>query len=213
MDLLYKITCTINGKAYIGVTNHLSKRLSVHKTFALHRQSPFPFYRAIRKYGWDAFQVQILYSGDDARNLEAKFIKEQKTLVPNGYNVAEGGAGRPGKRSPMSEETKKKIGNANRERKATPAQLAALSLHRHDKWTQKRRFAFSQKMKGRSTPWLQGTKNHSARSYSINIPDGQLVTVNNLGGFCKTHNLNIRSVYTAIYKYGGYYKGYNIIYA
>jgi hypothetical protein len=66
------------------------------------------------KYGWENVRHEILYSNltlDEAKQLERKSILEFNS-VENGYNVSVGGGGTFG--IPCSEETKRKIGDANR---------------------------------------------------------------------------------------------------
>lgn len=53
---IYKLTCVINGKIYIGKASVLSTRLSGHKT----AKGGGSLQNAIIKYGWDSFTVEIL---------------------------------------------------------------------------------------------------------------------------------------------------------
>jgi group I intron endonuclease len=73
---------------------------------------------AIQKHGRENFSMVILQDGitelDELNILEKKYIKDLGTMVPNGYNVEEGG-----KSYPMSDATKKKIGIANKGRNIT----------------------------------------------------------------------------------------------
>ncbi|MCG3177046.1 MAG: hypothetical protein MOGMAGMI_02012 [Candidatus Omnitrophica bacterium] len=103
---IYKITNTLTGKAYIGATDNLRKRIASHK-----RQSNCNdlFHRDILKYGWDKFKVEILSDGicadEDADQKEREAIREHNTIAPNGYNKQRGG-GR--KRPLVTEEAKRK---------------------------------------------------------------------------------------------------------
>jgi group I intron endonuclease len=60
---IYKITNKINGKCYIGQSQHIEKRWTDHKT-ASHNQNDkgyeYPLYRAFRKYGIDNFTFEII---------------------------------------------------------------------------------------------------------------------------------------------------------
>lgn len=116
--IIYKATNTISGKAYIGITENLHKRRIEHKCLA-NRGFQFHFYKAIRKYGFDSFNWEILEECDDrksAANREIELIVEHDTF-DNGYNGTKGGDG--GFKAAHTEETKKKIsqggmGNTNR---------------------------------------------------------------------------------------------------
>lgn len=110
------MTNKINGKIYIGYTSkELKKRKYQHKQYALKRNSPFDFHQAIRKYGWDNFEWQVIYeSWDDDHCLtvmEPQFISDYKSFGPNGYNMDKGGKkGMMGlKRKPLTEEQRKNI--------------------------------------------------------------------------------------------------------
>ena len=73
------------------------------------------FYPAIQKYGWHSFRHEILYTDltqEEAGQMEIKLIAEYGTLDPEkGYNLDLGGAVRH-----HSQETKRKIGAANKGR-------------------------------------------------------------------------------------------------
>ena len=91
---IYKATNIQNGKCYIGFTKNYKKRLKEHKRGSLERDNVF--YRAIRKYGWDSFDWQIIYQskdGDYCKNImETHFIIENDSYS-NGYNMTNGGDG------------------------------------------------------------------------------------------------------------------------
>lgn len=90
MGIIYCYTNKINNKQYIGQTLWEKQRYNQHKRC----YEDSVFHRAIQKYGFDNFEYKILYTSDNIEELnqmEQKFIKELNTLVPNGYNVDQGG--------------------------------------------------------------------------------------------------------------------------
>lgn len=111
--LIYKATNLINGKLYIGQTTQIQEYLKGKYT-----GSGSAFKKAKRKYGRKNFKFEILQyielKGLDKDlqiqldNLETHYIKRFDTLVPNGYNLIEGGRG--GKKHSI---TKEKIAKAN----------------------------------------------------------------------------------------------------
>jgi len=108
--VIYKLTSP-SGKSYIGQTCNFRMRCHQHKYSGSHctRLSS-----AIKKYGFDSFIHQILESGlsdEQANDLEEKYIKEHKTLHPNGYNLTSGGM-----TSRHSDESKKLISLAQKGR-------------------------------------------------------------------------------------------------
>lgn len=90
----YKITNTINNKAYVGYTGqyHATTRWKQHLSLAKRGDSQV-LYSAMQKYGIENFTFQVLdtlnLSPEEAIKQETKFIIEHNTLVKNGngYNV------------------------------------------------------------------------------------------------------------------------------
>jgi len=117
---IYKLTCNVNGKSYIGVTNNPKERMSGHKSRAKHG-SMCPIHSAIRKYGINAFEMTILAEIISEKKyafeiIEPKFIAKNRTNIKGiGYNLTEGGEGIRSsfERKPHSEETKEKIRQAH----------------------------------------------------------------------------------------------------
>ena len=96
--LVYKITNQINGKVYIGITTgSIQKRWREHKC-AANKGNQLPLYKAIRRYGYEAFLIEQLSTADrleDLKAQEVKFIKEFGSFYAdgNGYNMTDGGDG------------------------------------------------------------------------------------------------------------------------
>lgn len=94
-NTIYKATNSINGKSYIGFDSAWPKRMNRHLENANYNREG-KFYDAIRKYGWDKFQWEILYQSEDKKHtlnvMESHFIKEHNTFN-RGYNMTEGGEG------------------------------------------------------------------------------------------------------------------------
>ena len=102
-----------SGKIYIGQTCQVvNKRWGRGSGYKAHPH----FYNAIKKYGWDNFEHVIIADSltkKEADYLEKYLIAYYETMNPlKGYNLTKGGEGTSGK--VVSEETKKKIGDANR---------------------------------------------------------------------------------------------------
>ena len=118
MFTIYKVTNKVNGKAYIGFDSKWPSRKYVHVCEAITRQNKkYPLYRAIRKYGVNNFEWEVLYQSDDKEHtlnvVENKMILEHNTHFKDGhgYNMTYGGEGALG--WIPSDETKRKIGLAN----------------------------------------------------------------------------------------------------
>ena len=106
--IIYRVTNKINGKQYIGQTIHsFEHRKSEHISKSITNNDKMYFHRAIKKYGKEAFKWDIIHACDtiDMLNFCEKFyIGLHNTMVPNGYNLKEGG-----KNAKCSKETKVKL--------------------------------------------------------------------------------------------------------
>ncbi len=108
----YKITCSVNGKAYIGATAQgVGKRFLQHMSRAGNPAgAEFAIFlsRDVRKHGAEAFSVEHIASArtfDDLLELEKLLIAQHDTLDPAGYNRTMGGEGMLGyRRSPTEAE-------------------------------------------------------------------------------------------------------------
>ena len=129
---IYKATCTLNGKMYIGYSEDFSKRKDGHKACSKRKKNKEnAFYKAIREFGWDNFTWEIIYEGSDSNHtmnvMEPYFIAEYHTYIDdplcNGYNSTKGGGYSYG----CAEETKRKISQANKGSKRTPEEKAKMS--------------------------------------------------------------------------------------
>lgn len=92
--IVYKLTNQVNGKEYVGVTKKSWCRRWGNHLYRAKHGGPEAIYGAIRKYGKDNFQVVILAeceTENELGRLEKKYISELKTMIPNGYNMTEGG--------------------------------------------------------------------------------------------------------------------------
>ncbi len=114
MGVIYKITCNINGKVYIGQTKHTAnKRFKKHKKDARYllkhgkvkKGTCVKLYNAINAHGENNFTISTLIEATipELDALEIQFILEYDS-ISNGYNQKSGG-----NRSDHSEQTKKQI--------------------------------------------------------------------------------------------------------
>lgn len=83
---IYKITNTINGSCYVGVSRHLYRR------FAQHQKAKSHIGEAIRKYGVHSFELSIIFVGDDAKCYEIEPLLIAEHVAK--YNVTHGPAQR-----------------------------------------------------------------------------------------------------------------------
>lgn len=93
---IYKLTSP-SGKVYIGQSTNIACRINQYKN--LHCEAQIKLYRAILKYGFYSFTVEVLWATNDETNvrsildeLEIDFINIYNA-VSNGYNIKLGGYG------------------------------------------------------------------------------------------------------------------------
>lgn len=97
MGLIYIIKNHCNNKVYVGqTTTSMKQRWNHHITSAKNNFEPsMVLYKAMRKHGVANFYVELLEDnivGTDSLNEREKYwINYYDSLVPNGYNVREGG--------------------------------------------------------------------------------------------------------------------------
>ena len=97
---IYKIQNKINGKIYIGQTNNLKRRIQEHKH---DRRMNHPIHNAIEKYGFDNFDISLLYYGENYNYEEKKYMKLFKSNCKEfGYNITDGGQDSSGENNPQS---------------------------------------------------------------------------------------------------------------
>ena len=94
---IYKITNKVNGKAYVGkTTDTVQVRWKENlKDFKRKRCANHPLYRAIRKYGIDAFNVETIEEADlDVLSERETYWIEYFNTYSDGYNATSGGDGK-----------------------------------------------------------------------------------------------------------------------
>lgn len=89
---IYKYTSP-NGKNYIGQTINSLKERAKSLIDGRGYKKCSVFWKAIQKYGWKNFKVEILeeVKVEELNNKEKYYISLFNSLVPNGYNLTTGG--------------------------------------------------------------------------------------------------------------------------
>jgi group I intron endonuclease len=174
--IVYMHINRINGKRYVGIT---SKRPEVRwgKNGAGYKNnSDSHFWNAIKKYGWDNFEHNILMedlSLSDALKNEFKISKEYKTTNPKyGYNEVVGRGGN----FIVSKETRKKYSNASSGKKNP------MYGKKHTKETLKKLSDNAHIMSGKENPVSRAVK-------GIKIEDGTELTFESANQAAKHFNL------------------------
>jgi len=130
---IYRAVNITNGKSYVGIDARWPHRKSSHISGAKSGKHIY-FHRAIRKYGTESFQWEILFeteNRDDAVEAEPLYIKIFGSFGNYGYNRNAGGGGMSG--SNHTDVTKDKI---SKSKKLNPTR-AWLGKHRDEETKRK----------------------------------------------------------------------------
>ncbi len=116
MGTIYILRNKTSGKCYVGQTIvPLKRRFKNHKT------SSSAIGSAIRKYGFDSFEI-IEFTGIPEHlldDLETGMIIKVDSVAPSGYNIMSGGQ-KTRHAPPVSDETRRKMSNAKKGKRLTP---------------------------------------------------------------------------------------------
>ena len=92
-SFIYKFTNKINNKVYIGSTiQPIQKRYKQHLYNVNHKTDKYdyPLYAAIRKYGIENFNFEIIENRlcieEEIRKIQHDYILKYNCIAPNGYN-------------------------------------------------------------------------------------------------------------------------------
>lgn len=147
---VYRITNTVNGKAYIGVTKNLKRRMQAHMTL-VNRGKGLALHSAMRKHGADMFTMEVLlYCGtlEYAYDAEIKCIKAFNTQSC-GYNITAGGDGVRSLTDEAAARLRQSLSKALRGVKKSQAHVDAMSKARIGmKFSESHRMAISTSKSG-----------------------------------------------------------------
>ncbi len=119
---VYVITCSVNGKRYVGKSCMPATRWTQHKVDS--RRDDTPLYRAMRKYGVESFEFEVVEqceSEEQSYERESAWIaKLGSTTRGHGYNQTTGGEGMKG----ILPETRERMSVAAKMRTYTPEEIA-----------------------------------------------------------------------------------------
>jgi len=122
MYFVYLLTNSSNGKTYVGFTNNIHRRMIQHKSSAA-TGSNYAIHRAIRKYGYDKFTIDILFQGSDRefilKSIEPQMITKYNSRL-KGYNMTSGGEGQIERIVSKKTKAKMRRNHANVEKENNP---------------------------------------------------------------------------------------------
>lgn len=159
---VYMHTNKKNGKKYIGITGQESVRRR-WKNGKGYSKCPV-FYNAIKKYGWDGFEHEVLFDGLSKEEAEAKEIELISLYKSNnnkfGYNVENGG--RVSKMSEAQKEHLRTINTGKKHTEETKKKMSASHIGKSATWLVG--IKASEERKAQLSAANKGTKNPRAKS-------------------------------------------------
>ena len=110
--IIYCFTHRESGKKYVG----LSTKEDLKKILVRHKNASFLLGRAMRKYGVEAFSVEVIDRANDLEELRSKeifWINKLGTKYPGGFNLSDGGDVTRKDHYEISDITRIALGKAN----------------------------------------------------------------------------------------------------
>jgi group I intron endonuclease len=194
MFYVYCYTLKEDGRKYVGKTN------DVHRRHIQHRCRGAYFHNALRKYGDDAFDFKILWSGEDESECleqEKKLIRELNSQV-YGFNLDDGGVAsgrKPGYKH--SEETKAKIARAN----------TGKTHMRGVPKSEEHKKAIGEAHRGRKKNYRNGR----SKIRQVETPSGEIIEVDGLQTFEKSVGIPVGSLRNTLRTGKPHYSGYRLV--
>lgn len=232
---IYGIVNQHRGNIYIGQAYDINKRWIRHKSeLNLNKHHCKHLQNSWNKYEYSTFELIVLEKLEDYNQLtlsEQFWMDYFKFIGMNLYNVL------PAKRSHLgikrSEETKQKISISNSGKKRTAEIKQAISDRQfgskrnpHSEET-KQKMSLSSKGKKKSPEHAikcreQLVKNREtclkkvvetlSKQWTIECPNGNIITITNLTNFCREHKLNVACLHEVLKQKHGrtQHKGYKL---
>lgn len=231
--IVYKVINKVTNKVYIGQTiSKLQVRKVAHINDSLAKRDNFIFHNAIRKHGRDNFTWKVIEycdSKEEMDELEFHYIKQYNSILPNGYNMTEGGGGMLGykiteeHRRNLSEshkgyihtvEQRRKIGESSRCRKHTEETKIKLSTQKlGNKNPMYGRCGKDNPGYGITPPKhvFDALVEKTSNMWLVTFPNGEEKIIKNLSEFCRNNNLNSGNLCGTAHGRSPYHKGFKCV--
>jgi group I intron endonuclease len=180
MAIIYMATNQHDGTVYIGATTQtLAQRKIGHKSDAKIGKTNLKFFDAIREYGWDAFDWEILDEvSDELQYAEERYwIQHFRSMDVPMYNETDGGKGIPGYKYSKEQMERRSI-----------LRIGKTSSFRGKKHTEEAKAKISASNMGNT---------YTAKTYNVILiaPNGdEHGPIHNLSAFCREHGLDQGSI-------------------
>ena len=178
---IYLLINTQTGLGYVGKTTFsLRERWRRHCYDAHKRKLQTYLARAIRKYGERAFEIRKLEECVTNLSEREKYWIQELRTYEHGYNLTLGGEGIPGIK--RSDETKRKISNANKGRKFSKEHKKNLSRSKRG------RPSWNKGLTGEENPLHGRTRPVEIREKISKSKHKKIVQLSLSGEYIRTYN-------------------------
>ena len=213
---IYKITCTVNGKIYVGSAINLYKRLQGHQwELRNNRHTNIYLQRAWNKYGESAFTFEVIelvmpWSRFDRENYWLKTLKPFDKNI--GFNTCKTAGEIPSQKGRLvSDETRAKMSRAAQNRGMQPEAIEAMRrANAGKKHTPEHieKVAAVHRGKKIKPEQLEKMTEATSRNYIATSPNGIEIRVRNLSKFCRDNGLNNKALSNVAYGFCSHHKGW-----
>ena len=234
---IYKITCMVNGKIYVGSSNNLRKRWKNH-TKSLQQNTHHNQYlqRGWNKYGADAFVFEVieLVMPWALLDREQYWLDTLKPFSPKGFNISlTANAGMGGRKhsieartkmsgakkgKSLSEKHRSKISKSIQGIKRTPEEIAKTVATRRRNGT----YTHSQESRAKISASGLGRKHTTEtrmkisatqrKQYVVISPEGEILNISGLKPFCREKGLSCGAMTEVAQGKRQHYKGWKCRY-
>ena len=197
--IIYKVTCLVNSKVYIGQTIYsLDRRRRCHLE-RLNKEVKYRpmFHKALLKHGIENFTWEIIERCEtklELDEMEFHYIMQYDSFK-NGYNMTMGGEGTVG-------------------RKQTEASKKLISLHKKGKKMSeatKLKWALQRRGVKKSPEHVLKVAEAKSLLWEITFPDGKKEVIKNLSEFNRLHNLTDMGLRNVASGLRNHHKGFKCI--
>lgn len=192
---IYKITCTANGRFYIGSSRNLARRWITHRRdLRGHYHSNPHLQYAFDKHGEAAFVFEVVEVVDDECLLEREqyWLDLLQPFAPVGFNIGiKADSGMRGRKA--SAETRAKLSMVRKGRKNTPEHNASISAGRRGvQYSAETRAKIGAASKGRKRSPESNERIREAHSkeFIVTSPSGEEFRIKGLARFCRENGLD-----------------------
>jgi group I intron endonuclease len=172
MGYIYKITNQLNNKCYIGYSEDPQRRWADHQR----KRGSKIVWQSIKKNGLSNFTFEVI--AEDTVDNENNYIIEYNSLVPNGYNITEGGGLPPNHKGKSYEDIYGKDRAAEQRQKRTTTQIER-GGYGPTAHTAEARSKISKALAGVNNPIYGTTRSDETRARIGAANKGKLAGMNN----------------------------------